>query len=264
MSMFNVQRAPSKTRSPFVGPSAGNNFEDFGGGAVGSVGGRNYGNTPWWMLPAGANKNPGFIPSAISPTTRVNTSTSPTRSRSSTPQSNNQARNPAIPVQGSVPSGFNFGSSQDFFSALAGLISNAPKNATNNAPRFSNYISMRDIPMNSMGMIPMNPKVAQMVAERQAQIMNNRFPASRNQPDVTGFEDQILPFSEDPQLSTPLPPRLGIGVTPTFPQGLPSPGSLGSRNAASDGVIIPGANGRPRVPSGWRPRTNYSGGRKFM
>jgi hypothetical protein len=295
MSMFNVQRAPSKTRSPFEGPSAGNKFQDFGGGAVGSVGGRNYGNTPWWMLPAGTNNNPGFIPSAISPTTPVNTSTSPTRSQSSTPQSSNQARNPAIPVQGSVPSGSNFGSPQDFFSALAGLISNAPKNA----PRFSNYLSMRDIPMNSMGMTPMNPAVAQMISERQAmptpgqiaaaarlerqggavnsrprnirsdarafeRIMNNRVPVGQNQPTVTGFGDPILPLSENPQISTPFTPPSRIGVnptsqrqSPTFPRGLPSPGSLGSRNAASDGVIIPGANGRPRIPSEGR-RWNFN------
>jgi len=244
MSMFNVQRAPSKIRSPFEGPSAGNKFEDFGGGSVVSVGGRNYGNTPWWMLPAGTNNNPGFIPSAISPTTPVNTSTSPTKSRSSTTQSSNQARNPAIPVQGSVPSGSNFGSPQDFFSALAGLISNDPKNAPKNAPRFSNYLSMRDIPMNSMGMTPMNPAVAQMISERQAmptpgqiaaairlqrqggavnsrprrirsdarafeRTMNNRVPVGQNQPTVTAFGDPILPLSENPQISTPFTPPDG-------------------------------------------------------
>lgn len=99
MSMFRAPQMPS-TINPFDPPSARNNYEGFGGGAVGSVGGMNYGNTPWWMLPAGTQSATSFAPSSQMP--RV-------------------APGPAPAVAPSnVPS---MGGQQDFFSALAGLLS---------------------------------------------------------------------------------------------------------------------------------------------
>lgn len=99
MSMFNAPRAPFSQRSPFEGPAAGNQYEGFGGGAVGSVGGMNYGNTPWWMLPAGTQRNPSFMPVAQQPA---------------------PAAAPAMPPAPRAPVG---GGPQDFFAALAGLLS---------------------------------------------------------------------------------------------------------------------------------------------
>jgi len=99
MSLFNAPRAPASQRSPFEGPAAGNQYEGFGGGAVGSVGGMNYGNTPWWMLPAGTQRNPSFMPVAQQPA---------------------PAAAPAMPTAPRAPVG---GGPQDFFAALAGLLS---------------------------------------------------------------------------------------------------------------------------------------------
>lgn len=99
MSLFNAPRAPASQRSPFEGPAAGNQYEGFGGGAVGSVGGMNYGNTPWWMLPAGTQRTPSFMPVAQQPA---------------------PAAAPAMPPAPRAPVG---GGPQDFFAALAGLLS---------------------------------------------------------------------------------------------------------------------------------------------
>ena len=103
MSLFNAPRAP-KASNTFDPPSARNSYEGFGGGAVGSVGGMNYGNTPWWMLPAGTQSATSFAPSSQMPA--VTPGPAPAAAPANIPSTGGQ---------------------QDFFSALAGLLGSAQR-----------------------------------------------------------------------------------------------------------------------------------------
>jgi hypothetical protein len=198
MSLFNAPRAPASQRSPFEGPAAGNQYEGFGGGAVGSVGGMNYGNTPWWMLPAGTQRNPSFMPVAQQPA---------------------PAAAPAMPPAPRAPVG---GGPQDFFSALAGLLGGSQR--PGQAGPYARPQMMQMSPdvmarMGGQGMLPASNRMAAMPSA-----------GARPYTGPVGISEKLRPTEKNPTPWTKnkswQDPRGNPMARPTpAPTMMPSPGT---------------------------------------
>jgi hypothetical protein len=221
MSIYSAQHSTNQQpRNPFEGPAAGNRYEGFGGGAVGSVGGVNYGNTPWWMLPAGT-QNSSFMP-AVQPQ-------APAPAPAPMPVA------PRMPMQGGP---------QDFFAALAGLLSGGARagQAGPYARPALKQISPETMALiNGQGMLPAPNWMAEM-------------PSAAGARPYTGpmyLPEKLRPTEKDPTPWTSSPgwidprgnPTLARGRKfPTGPQG-PEPVKPGT----SDPLIL--------RPVGWDERT---------
>jgi|694.fasta_scaffold09312_11 hypothetical protein len=165
MPLFNVQypTSPSMPRyGPNDGPNAGNQYEGFGGGAVGSVGATQSAG-PWWTQPSyGGSSGPSFRPSAP---------TQPPVSAPARPTT-------TLPAPGARPATPSM-SPADFFAQLAGLVGGTSAGQFNPYARPNVQMSPEvrarmNAPVGPMGMAgdPMRSRNAG--ASRQMQDRMNR------------------------------------------------------------------------------------------
>lgn len=220
MSLFNAPRAP-KASNTFDPPSARNSYEGFGGGAVGSVGGMNYGNTPWWMLPAGTQSATSFAPSSQMPA--VTPGPAPAAAPANIPSTGGQ---------------------QDFFSALAGLLGSAQR--PGQAGPYARPQMMQMSPeimarMGGQGMLPASNRMAAMPSA-----------GARPYTGPVGISEKLRPTEKDPTPWT---------KNKSWQDPRENPAARGRKPRAdmpaTGGVMPPPGSQRPAPPgspSGRRPR----------
>ncbi len=160
----------------------------------------NYGNTPWWMLPAGTQRTPSFMPVAQQPAPAAAPAMSPA---------------PRAPVGGGP---------QDFFAALAGLLSGnkMPGQGFSQGAGAPNAYARPQ-------MMQMSPEIMARISGQGPLPASNRMAAMpsfgpRPYTGPVGISEKLRPTEKDP---TPWTKTKGWQDPRANPRTLPTPAETG-------------------------------------